>query len=247
MEIDSPTPAIYHNRFLDEFQHQFLPAEDLPGFGLLPYAPSQTTTDPPIITRPSLGYSFSPVPFELHPPSKPQPSGPVIVPQTKITVPVGKENTLFRNICDTLDKALDEWDARVSDYDKDNCRDAEAVLLAIPTSVCERVIFGKRMGKDKYWEGEIELLTGDARVAKLKMPWEEPIIYGVYVGWIDDFWELEDGGIVFYGRDKKLYAYPGSNWADREGYWEVFEVEGGWDMRELSSDNELDDEAFSVH
>jgi hypothetical protein len=171
METDSPTPAItYQNRFVDEFQRQYLPADDLPGFELLPYASSQTTTNPPIITRPSVGYSMIDLARSLRIPSylKTKPSGPVIVPQTKITVPVGKENTLFRNICDTLHKALDE---RVSDYDKDNCRAADAVLLAIPTSVCERLIFGKRMGKDQYWEGEIELLLGHmTRVAKLKMP-----------------------------------------------------------------------------
>jgi len=228
------TPPLRQSRtIIDEFQHQYLPADDIPGSKLLPYTPSPTTTDPTIINRPSLGYSFSPIPFELHPTSRPQPSGPVIVPKTEITVPVGKENILFRNICDTLDKALDEWDARVSDYDKDNCRAADAVLLAIPTSVCERLIFGKRMGKGKYWEGEIELLTGHTRVAKLKMPLGEPIIYGVYVGLIDDFWELEDGAIAFYGRDKKTYCHP-----EMEGEWEVFEVEGGWDMRGLSSDND---------
>jgi hypothetical protein len=141
---------------------------------------------------------------------------------------------------------MDEWDRSVPDVDKDSCPDTAAVILKIHEYVSEKVIFGKRIGKNEHWVGEINLYPGDTRVAKLRTGPQDPSFYGVCVGMIEDFWEFSAGAHVFYGRDKKMYCHPGSRWGVIEGEWEVFQMEGGWDMRGLSSDRELDDDEFET-
>jgi hypothetical protein len=110
---------------------------------------------------------------EDHPTTKVEPTSKVIVPKTKVTVPLGQENALFRQACDTLDRALHEWKTTVSDFDKDHNIDGETIILNIPTYISETVVYGKRVGKDQYWEGGIELWPGDTRVMKLRVPYGE--------------------------------------------------------------------------
>jgi hypothetical protein len=110
---------------------------------------------------------------EDHPTTKVEPTSKVIVPKTKVTVPLGQENAFFRQTCDTLDRALHEWKTTVSDFDKDHNIDGETIILNIPTYISETVVYGKRVGKDQYWEGGIELWPGDTRVMKLRLPYGE--------------------------------------------------------------------------
>jgi hypothetical protein len=208
------------------------------------YTPTQTHTLPHPFHGLPWGQLLSPVPFSLQPIAKAEPVSEIIVPQTKITVPIGQENALFRQTCETLDRALHEWNTTVPDIDKDKNPKSETIILNIPNYVSEKLVYGKRVGKDKYWEGGIELWPSDTRVMKLRLPYGE-IVLGVWIGIIDDFWGNPEGVSVFYGMDKKMYVQPGGCWGDIEGEWEIFEVEGGWDMRSFTSDNEIDDLAFA--
>ena len=167
-------------------------------------------------------------------------SAPVITPTSQITVKIGEENKLFRQVCDILDKALEEWDSKVSDFDKDNNSSTDTILLNLPFYLSERIIYGKRVGEARYWEGDINLWPGDTGVVKLRPKYGEPCFYGVWIGTIDEFWDCADGVHIFYGVDKKVYGHPGSSWGHLEGKWEVFPVKGGWNPRDFSSKNELD-------
>jgi hypothetical protein len=59
---------------------------------------------------------------------------------------------------------------------------------------------------------------------------------------IDEF-RYEDGADVFYGQDKRIWVHPACSWGFREGECQVFTVKGGWNLREFSSNIELDDRA----
>ena len=170
---------------------------------------------------------------------------PQIEPVTDITVPVGDETVVFRNLCDTLDKALQEWNENVSDYDKDNEKSSDAIILNLPAPVSERLIYGRRMGENRFWEGQILVWPGSTYVAKLKKTPQEPAMYGVWIGMIDEFWNDPDGVHVLYGVDKKIYTNPGSDGGCYyEGNWKIFWVEGGWDPREFSADKVIDQFEF---
>jgi len=93
--------------------------------------------------------------------------GPSIESSSHITVPLGEENAVFRRVCDVLDKALAEWDSIVSALDRDRNPNTDAILLNIPDYLSERLIYGKRVGKNEYWEGEVNLCPGDTHVVKL--------------------------------------------------------------------------------
>jgi hypothetical protein len=197
MDIDTRR---YHNLCADDM----VPTR--PSTSAMPiYSPTQITTRPQH-EKLEPGPFPSPVLFNL------VPSAPTIAPPADITIPVGQEMTLFHKLCGTLDMALDEWDRSVPDDDKESCPDSTAVILNIQDLyVSEKLIFGKRVGKNEYWEGQIELTPGDTRVCKLKTGRSGACFYGVWVGLIRDFWDFYDGAHVFYGQDKKMYCHPGSN------------------------------------
>jgi len=167
--------------------------------------------------------------------------GHSIESSSHITVALGEENVVFRWVCDVLDEALAEWDSTVSALDRDHNLNTDAIILNIPDYLSERLIYGKRVGKNEYWEGEVDLCPGDTHVVKLQVELEKRCIYGVWIGQIKEFLYFYDGALVFYGIDKKMYAHRGSSWGDTEGDWDVLSVEGG---RDPSSDAELDDFAF---
>ena len=99
--------------------------------------------------------------------------------------------------------------------------------------------------KQRYWEGEITVGPGHSRVVKLRLKYGEPCIYGVAIGEIDDF-RYEDGAHVFYGQDRRMWVHPRCSWGDREGEWEVFAVKGGLNLREFSSNVEIDDRTLEL-
>ena len=246
MDLDSPQPTRYHNVYAPEYPRPTAAiAVESPGSEMSVYTPTQTTIVPPPfarIPRPS------PVPFPLRAENtrqQTQPAAPIITPSSNITVPVGQENAVFRKLCDMLDKSLDDWNESVSDYDKDHHPTSRAIVLNISEFMSEKIIYGKRAGKNQYWEGLIDILPGDARVVKLMVGDDDEVVYGVWVGMIHDFWECTDGVHAFYGMDKKMYVHPGSSWGEMEDEWEVFSAEGGWKMRDLGSDFELDDNEFA--
>lgn len=139
---------------------------------------------------------------------------------------------------------MQDWDVRVSDFDKDNETSSQAVVLDVPYHLSEGLIYGKRKGGNKYWEGEINLWPGHTHVVELKRKTSLPAMYGVWIEIIEQFWHCPEGVHVLYGVDKKIYANPGSDGGDIEGNWEVFWVEGGWNPREFSSEREIDQYEF---
>jgi len=86
--------------------------------------------------------------------------GHSIESSSHITVPLGEENAVFRRVCDVLDKALAERNSTVSAPDRDHNPNTDAIILNIPDYLSERLIFGKRVGKNDYWEGEVDLCPG---------------------------------------------------------------------------------------
>jgi hypothetical protein len=257
-QMDTPPVAVrYENRYADHYYQNPTPAT--PDIQVSPASELslRTQTQSGALSPPSLPSRFdlcpSPVPFRL-PVQQPHiqlladsPRAEVtqIEPLTDITVPVGDENSVFRNLCDTLDKALQEWNENVSDYDKDNEKSSDAIILNLPAPVSERLIYGRRMGEIRYWEGQILVWPGSTYVAKLKKTPSEPAMYGVWIGMIDEFWNDPDGVHVWYGVDKKIYTNPGSDGGCYyEGNWKIFWVEGGWDPREFSADKVIDQFEF---
>jgi len=93
---------------------------------------------------------------------------PKIEAVTDITVAVGGENDVFRKLCDTLDVALEEWNTKVSEHDKENEKSTDAVLLNISSPLYERLVYGRRKGENRFWEGQVYLWPGNTHVAKLK-------------------------------------------------------------------------------
>jgi hypothetical protein len=242
MDIDSPfhTPR-YHNLYADDI---------VPTRPVSEMTPTQTTTVPPPQQGLAPGEYPSPVPFSLHPepvrPSAPTPQSPepVITSSSEpVTVTIGEENAVLRRVCDTLDGALAEWDAHVTDFDKDNSPSMEAIALNIPGYISERIIYGRRPGKQRYWEGDLTIWPGHSHVVKLLPKYGEPCIYGVPIGVIEGF-RYEDGAHVFYGQDQQMWVHPACSWGFREGEWEIFTVKGGLNLREFSSNVEIDDSTF---
>jgi hypothetical protein len=255
MDVDSPPNTVtYHHRCTDDIpRYELLPTEVMdrsPGSEIPIYTPAKTTTLPPPhidFTRAPLRPSDVPVNLQprstsppLHTAPQIQPAHPVIRPVSNITVIVGEENAVFQRVCDTLDNALVEWKERVTDHDKDHNPSMDVIILNIPSDLSERIIYGKRTGEQRYWEGDLNLWPGHTRVVKLRPKVGQPSFYGVWIGIIDDFWNCSDGVHVFYGMDKKIYCHPGSSWGFLDGEWEVVPVEGGWDPRGFSSETEID-------
>jgi len=257
MDIDTPPLAVrYQNRYADDFLQNPPPASpDIhasPASEMSLYTPTQPAAVPSLPPRSRADRYPSPVPFRL--PVKqshirlfedsPRAEATHIEAVTDITIPVGGETVVFRNLCDTLDKALQKWNENVSDYDKENEKSSDAIILDLPAPVSERLIYGQRMGENKFWEGQILVWPGNTHVAKLKQTPEEPAMYGVWIGMIDEFWNDPEGVHVLYGVDKKIYTNPGSDGGCFEGNWKVFWVEGGWDPREFSADKVIDQFEF---
>jgi len=243
MDIDSPfhTPR-YHNLYADDI----VPIRPVSSMSI--YTP---TPLPPPHRGWAPGEYPSPVPFSLVPksvrPSTPtdQSSEPAIAPHSTATVAVGEENAIFRHVCDTLDGAFAEWNEKVTDFDKDNSPSTDAILLNVPGYLSERIIYGRQPRKQSYWEGEFTVGQGFSRVVKLELKYGEPYIYGVPIGEIDDF-RYEGGAHVFYGQDGRMWVHPRCSWGVREGEWEVFTVKGGLNLREFSSNVEIDDRTLEL-
>jgi hypothetical protein len=257
MDIDTPPLAVrYQNRYADDFLQNPPPASpDIhasPASEMSLDTPTQPPAVPSLPPRPRAHRYPSPVPFRLAVQhshiqlleDSPRAEVTPIEAVTAITVPVGDETVVFRNLCDTLDKALQEWNENVSDYDKENEESSDAIILNLPAPVSERLIYGRRTGENRFWEGQILVWPGKTYVAKLKKTLQEPAIYGVWIGMIDEFWNDPDGVHVLYGADKKIYTNPGSDGGRYEGNWKIFWVEGGWDPREFSADKVIDQFEF---
>ena len=109
--------------------------------------------------------------------------------------------------------------------------------------MAEFVVFGLRKGRKEYLEGNILIQPVHIQVVKLYRNGDlDTSIFGVHMGEIDNFWGF--GVHAFYGIDGCLYILPISRWGETEGIWDVYFVQGGWRMDDLSGDTELDETEF---
>jgi len=165
MDVDDSLPSRDQTHLRDDF----VPARPGSEISII-YTPTQTKTASPPYSSLRQGQPISPVPFPLlsktsadeqitaEPFSTPVPkTEPILAPYFEKTVEIGSENVVFNQVCDHLDRALSEWDERVSDEDKENNPSADVILLRIPSYLSELIVYGMRPGGKQYWEGDLNL------------------------------------------------------------------------------------------
>lgn len=118
----------------------------------------------------------------------------------------------------------------------------EDYILDVPL-ICEFLIFARRKDRKQYLGGSVLIQPNYSRVIKLcKDVLKESWIYGVYFGEIDNFGGF--GVHAFFGVDECLYVHSIHRWGVVEENWEVYNVQGGWKIRDLGSDTELDEDKY---
>jgi len=115
--------------------------------------------------------------------------------------------------------------------------------LLVDTEILKNVVFGKVPNDDSersVWCGGIVLTRGMHNVEKLRVQSSDNRVYGIEIGYIDDF---EFGGVeLWFANDRKVYYRP---FQDTEGPtvedgFEVYEVMGGYDMQDFGPARILD-------